>query len=127
MTRPFNACHEFDLDLVFKVTRIISSFDIWNFLRWHKLSSLGLNIFIVRVHATTEDLPYIHQPDQYELCQGHRSNRPSQWKSMSFHLNRHIVLRPLGPRVPYQRGRHLKSILLGIFRIRSLHHHFWIL
>ena len=31
MTRLFIACHMFDLELTFRVTRIIECFDIWNF------------------------------------------------------------------------------------------------
>ena len=50
-----------------------------------------------------------------------------QWKSMGFHLNRHIVLRSLGLVVPYQTCGHLKWLLQGICRIRSLRPHFWVL
>ena len=43
--KPLIACHKIDLDLVSKVTRIINSFHIWNFLSWYKLSSLGMEDF----------------------------------------------------------------------------------
>ena len=45
MTKPFIPSHKFDLDIVFKVTRIIECFLIWNFWSWQKLSSLGLKHF----------------------------------------------------------------------------------
>ena len=128
MRRPFIECHKYELDLAFKVTRIIENFDIWNYMywRWHKLSSFNLKIFLMCVATSFEDLPKIHQPDQFDLCQGHSSKRHFQWKSMSCHLNRHIVLRPLDLWVPYQTCEHLGWMLQGIRRIRSLHHHFWI-
>ena len=63
---------------------------------------------------------------QFDLSQGHSSNRHFQWKSMDFQLNRHIVLRPLGPAVPFQICWHLRWILQGRHWIRSLHPHLWI-
>ena len=45
MTRTFISWHKFDLEFVFKVTRIIQNLDIWNFWRWHKLSFFGLEDF----------------------------------------------------------------------------------
>ena len=47
-----------------------------------------------------EELPNIHHPYQFDLSQGHNRNRHFQWKSVGFHWNRHIILRPLhlGPK-----------------------------
>ena len=45
----------------------------------------------------------------------------NQW----VHLNRHMVLRLLGPGVPYDTCGHLRWILLGKHRIKSLHLYFW--
>ena len=67
-----------------------------------------------------EKLYDIHQPDQFDLCQGGSSNRHFQWKSMEFHLNRHIVLRQLGLGLPFLTCRHLMWVLQGIPKIRSL-------
>ena len=48
MTRLFFiASHEFNLDLVFKVTMIIEYFHIWNFLKRHKLSCWKILIMSV--------------------------------------------------------------------------------
>ena len=109
MTRPFVAGHKFHLDLV---------------LRWHKLSSLGLEDFYHVCRYIYWRPPNMHQPDQFDLCQGHSSNRHFQWKSMGFHQNRHTVLRQLGLGfhiTPVDRD--LQWILQGISRIRSLLHH----
>ena len=113
MTRPFIAHHKFNLEFVFKVTRIIN-FHILNFWRWHKLSSLCLENFYYECrYIYSEDLFNIHQPDQFDLCQGYSSKRHLQWKSTGFHLNRHIVFKPLGLGVPYQTCGHLRWILQG--------------
>ena len=45
MTRPLDKSLELDLDLVFKVTRIIETFHIWNILMWDKVSSLSFEDF----------------------------------------------------------------------------------
>ena len=119
MTRSFIACHNFDLHLVFKVTSIIESF---SHLEGDTKCHLWVEkIFITSVHTCIEDLTKIHQSGQFDLCQGHSSNGHFQWKSIGFHQNRHIVLRPLDPKVPHETYRHLCRILLGIPRIRSLH------
>ena len=47
------------------------------------------------VDTCIEDPPTIHQPDHFDLCQGHSSNRRFQWESVGFHLNMHLVLDPL--------------------------------
>ena len=39
------------------------------------------------VKTSIQDLPNIHQPDQFDLCQGHSTNRHFQWKSLGFHPN----------------------------------------
>ena len=62
----------------------------------------------MRVDMFSEELPNIHQPDQFDPCQGHITNRLFQWKSMGFHLSRHIVLRSLGLGVPYYSCGHLR-------------------
>ena len=36
--------------------------------------------------TSNEELPNIHQPDQFDLRQGHSSNRHFQWKSMACSL-----------------------------------------
>ena len=50
----------FDLYLVFTVTSIIENFHIWNFRRWHKMSSLGWKIFIMTEDTSIEKLPNTH-------------------------------------------------------------------
>ena len=75
MTRPFIACHNFDLDLVFKVTMIIESFDLGSFLGGANCNPWDWKIFIMSVDTSIEDLPKIHQPDLFDLCQGHSTNR----------------------------------------------------
>ena len=104
----------------------IECFHIWNFWRWHKLSPLGLEVFCHN-YRYIYWRPTIRQPDQFDLCQGHSSNRHIQMKSMDFHLTKHIVLRPLGLGVPHQTCGHLKWIVQCILKIRPLRHHFWIL
>ena len=34
----------------------------------------GSNVFIMTEGTHIEELPYIHQPDQFDLCEGHSSN-----------------------------------------------------
>ena len=85
-----NVCHKFDLDLVFKVTMIIENFHIWNFWNWHKLLSLGWKYFIIRIYTSVKELPNIHQPDQFDLRQGHSSSRHFQWKSMACTLKKYF-------------------------------------
>ena len=60
---------------------------------------------IMSVDTATGKLPNVHQPDQFDLCQYHSSNRHFQGKSIEFHLNSHIFLQPLGPKVEYQTCR----------------------
>ena len=72
MTRLFIACYKFNLDLIFKVTRFIESFHILNF-DWHKLSPLGLEGFY-HVDTSIEEPVYVHEPDHFDLCQGHSHN-----------------------------------------------------
>ena len=56
-------------------------------------------IFIMSVAASIEELLKIHEPDHFDLYQGHSSNRYFQFKSMGFHLNGRIVLNSLhGPK-----------------------------
>ena len=50
------------------------------------MSSLGLEDFIMSVDTSTEDLPNVHQPDQFDLYQDHSSSRHFQWKSMACDL-----------------------------------------
>ena len=79
------------------------------------------------VDTSIEDQPHIHQPDQFDLCQGHSSNWHFHCKSMGSHLKRHIIMKPLGLGVPYQTCRHLTWVLQGIPKFRSLRPHFLIL
>ena len=78
------------------------------------LSSLLVYIFIYRVLSSYMFLMYsiwiiiIIKKDQFDLCQNHSSNWHLQWKSMGFHLYRHIVLRPLGLGAPNQTCGHLR-------------------
>ena len=82
MTRRFIACHKFELDHVFRVTRIIENFDMWNLLRKYKLSSLGLGIFI-RTEDTSVKNYFTYL---FGLCQDHSSNIHFQQKSMACNL-----------------------------------------
>ena len=52
------------------------------------------------VDTCIEDLSNIHLPDQFDLCQVQSSNEHCQMKSISFHLNKHIVFEATGPRGP---------------------------
>ena len=128
MTRPFIACHKKDLGLLFKVTRIVYIFTFGTFEGGTNFHLRVWKIFIRCIDIpSVEDLPNIPQPGQFDLCQGHSSNRHFQWKPMGFHLNRYLLLRPLGLGIPYQTCAHLRRILQGRPRIRSLCPHFLIL
>ena len=63
MTTPFIASYKFDLDFVFKVTRITENFLYWNVWKWHKLSSLGLEDFFswLKIHLLKNYLTYINK------------------------------------------------------------------
>ena len=62
MTRPFIECYKmFDLDFVFKVTRIKEFFTFEGGTNCHLWV---WKIFIMCVDKSFEDLPNIHQPDQ---------------------------------------------------------------
>ena len=74
MTRPYRACHDFDLDYVFKVTAIIEIFHIENFQGDTNSHLWVWKIFIMTEDTPIEQLPYMHQPDQFDICQGHSSN-----------------------------------------------------
>ena len=89
MPKPPIAGHKFDLDLVFWDTRIIENFDR-SFEGGTNCHLLVWNIFVTSVDTSIEDRPNIHQPHQFDLCQGHSSNRHFQWKATGFYLKRHI-------------------------------------
>ena len=108
MTKPFIAFGKFDLDCVFKVTTIIEGLTFGTCEVGTNCCLWVWKIFIISADTSIEDLPKIHHPVQFALCQGHSSNRHFQWKSMGIHLNRHTVLRSLGPVVPYQICGHLR-------------------
>ena len=38
------------------------------------------------VDTSIEELPSMHQPDQFDFCQGHSSNEHLQWESMALNL-----------------------------------------
>ena len=76
MTRPFIACLKFDLDFVFKVTMIKESFHISNF-EGGTYGNLWVWMIFILIYDTSIELPNINQPDQFDLCQGHSSNRYS--------------------------------------------------
>ena len=90
--KSFIAYHKFDLDVVFKVT--FGTFEggpdchLWvcNFYPECRYMYFFLK------------LPNIHEPDQFDFCQGQSSNRHLQWKSKGFHLNRHIIFGTIEPR-----------------------------
>ena len=124
MTRPYIACHKFGLDLVFKGTTIFTFETFEGGTNCHLWVG---KIFILVVDTSIDEPLSIQQPDQFDLCQAHSSKRPFQWKSTGFHINRCIVLRPLGLGIAYQNCEHLGWILLGIPRTRLVHPHFWIL
>ena len=69
MTRPFIACHMFDHVLVFTFETFESGtkYDLWI---W--------KIFIMSADTPDQNLPNIHQSGQYDLRQGHSSNRQFQ-------------------------------------------------
>ena len=102
-----------------KVTRIRESFHILNFWRWHKLLSFGF--YHECRYLCWRPTQHTSIRSQFDLSQGHSSNRHFQWKWMFFLLNRQIILRPLSPGVPYQTCGHLRWILQGIPIISSLH------
>ena len=53
--------------------------------------AFGLEDFVIMsVDTSVEELPNLHELDQFDLCQDHSSKRHLQWKSMG---NRHIILR----------------------------------
>ena len=65
MTRPFIACDKFNLDFVLKVTRIIESFDIWNFWNWHKHDSRCI-FWRTTLHTSTRSVwPLSRSQQQY--------------------------------------------------------------
>ena len=43
------------------------------------------------VDTSIEDFPHIHEEDPFDLGEDHSSNGHFQWKSVGFHLNRHII------------------------------------
>ena len=49
-----------------------------------------LKIVIMNVGASIEDQSKMHKPDQFDIGQGHSSYEHFQWKSLCFHLNRHV-------------------------------------
>ena len=57
-------------------------------------------VLIMSIYACIEDLPNIHQPDQFDLCEGLSSNRHFQLKSVGFHLTRHKSFETMRPRDP---------------------------
>ena len=91
MTRSFIACQGL---------RNHRKFSCLEFLKVAQTVIFGLGRFLSCIEM--EDLPDMHQPDQFDLSQGPSSNRHFQWKSMGSHLNRHIVFRQLEPVLPYQ-------------------------
>ena len=84
--RHFIACHKFDLDLVFKVTMIIESFE--------KNTNCHLwvwKIFISSVDTYIKKLPNMHDPDQFFTSVKVSAEMDKlKWKSMRFHTNRDI-------------------------------------
>ena len=74
MTELCYACHKSDLDLGFKVSRIIENLTFGTFEGGTNCYLWVWNIFIMSVDASIEDLTSIHQSDQFDLCQGHSSN-----------------------------------------------------
>ena len=92
MIRPSIACHKFDLDLVFNVTRIIKIFHIQKFEDGTNCHIWLWEIFIMNVDTSIEKLHNIHQPDQFDLCQGHSSKRHFQWKLIAYTLKSIYVI-----------------------------------
>ena len=92
----FITYYKVDLNPVFKVTRIIESFDFGTSYVGANGYLWVWNIFIMSVDTSIKDLSNIHQPDQFDFCHGHSSNTDFQWISVDFLLNSYIVLRPLG-------------------------------
>ena len=120
MTTPFISCQVWpwpcDHD-----HRKISHLNLENGTKCHiwVLKRLSwLNIHVLKNYPTLIN--------QFDLCQGHSNNRHFQI-SVGFHLNRQKVLRPLGLGVLFQTCVHLRRIVQGIPRKRSLNAHFWIL
>ena len=75
MTKPFIQCPNFDLDLVFKVIMIIESFFCLELLIVKQSVIFGFGRFFIMIEDSyIEELSNIHQPDQFDLCQGHGYN-----------------------------------------------------
>ena len=69
------ACHKFDLDLLFKVTKIIESLHVGTFEGGTNCYLWIWNTIILHVDTSIEELANINEPDQFDLRQGHSSLR----------------------------------------------------
>ena len=94
MTRPFIAICSLTLTLFSRSPGSYIFFTFGTFEVGTNCHIWHWKIFIMSVDASVKDLPNLHQPDHFDLYEGHISKKHFQWKSMGFDLNRHIILRP---------------------------------
>ena len=80
--RTFIARHKFDLKHVLTVTMIIENFMFETFESCTNCQLWVWNIFVTSVDTSIEKLCNMHQSDQFDLIQGHSSNRHFLWNRL---------------------------------------------